>query len=75
MDNDAWGAGLVDKHICCSLCRGGKERMRRLINVVQSKRVNLVPLITHRYKLDDIKDAYHLFSNQLDGVIKVAIIP
>ena len=49
--------------------------MRRLINVVQSKRVNLVPLITHRFKLDDIKDAYHLFSNQLDGVIKVAITP
>ena len=112
MDDAAWGGGLADKQICCSLCPGGKDRMHRLINVVQSKRVDLLPMITHRFKvgdirsfasphptssgriyrsginpsltsssafplmqLDDIKEAYHLFSNQLDGVIKVAIVP
>ncbi|MBQ6939423.1 MAG: alcohol dehydrogenase, partial [Muribaculaceae bacterium] len=32
------------------------------------------PLITHRYPLCEIEDAYHIFENKLDGVIKVAIV-
>jgi alcohol dehydrogenase len=35
----------------------------------------LSPLVTHRYKLDAIKDAYDLFSHQRDGVLKIAITP
>ena len=31
--------------------------------------------VTHRYKLDDIEQAYDLFSHQRDGVLKVAITP
>ena len=38
-------------------------------------KIDTTPLITHRYKLDDIGAAYHLFENKLDGVIKVAITP
>lgn len=71
----AFGAGLGDNKIITSLCPGGKERMRRLMNVIESGRVDLEPLVTHRYKLDDIVDAYDLFSNQRDGVLKVAITP
>ena len=55
--------------------RGGKERMRRLLNVVASGRVDLAPLVTHHYALDDITNAYELFANQRDGVLKVAIKP
>lgn len=72
---DAFAAGLGDYNIVTTLCPGGKERMRRLINVIQSHRVNLKPLVTHRFKLDQIEEAYELFSNQRDGVIKVAITP
>lgn len=49
--------------------------MRRLMDVIASGRVDLTPLITHRYKLDDIENAYDLFSHQRDGVLKVAITP
>jgi threonine dehydrogenase-like Zn-dependent dehydrogenase len=31
------------------------------------------PLVTHRFKLDQIEAAYDLFSHQRDGVLKVAI--
>ena len=72
---DAFNAGLGDNRIVTSLCPGGKERMRRLMNVVASGRVDLNPLVTHRYKLDDILDAYDLFANQRDGVLKVGITP
>ena len=71
----AFAAGLGDHRINTALCPGGKERMRRLMNVVASSRVDLGVLVTHTYKLDDIIAAYDLFANQRDGVLKVAIKP
>jgi threonine dehydrogenase-like Zn-dependent dehydrogenase len=49
--------------------------MRRLMNVISSGRVDLNPLVTHRFKLDQIEAAYELFGHQRDGVLKVAITP
>ena len=49
--------------------------MRRLMDVVAAGRVDLKPLVTHRFKLDQIEEAYDLFSHQRDGVLKVAITP
>ncbi|QDV09918.1 NADP-dependent isopropanol dehydrogenase [Planctomycetes bacterium Poly30] len=72
---DAFVAGLGDHKIVTSLCPGGKERMRRLMEVISSGRVDLTPLVTHHYKLDDIVEAYDLFSHQRDGVLKIAITP
>ncbi len=71
----AFAAGLGDHKIITTLCPGGKERMRRLMTVIESGRVDLGPLVTHRFKLDDIERAYELFAHQRDGVLKVAITP
>jgi len=71
----AFAAGLGDHQIVTSLCPGGKERMRRLMSVIASGRIDLGAMITHRFKLDDIEQAYELFGNQRDGVLKVAITP
>ena len=68
-------AGLADQRIVTTLCPGGKDRMRRLMAMVSERRVDLTPLITHRFALHDIKDAYDLFSRQGDGVLKVALYP
>ena len=73
--NQAFGFGIADKNIVSTLCPGGKERMRRLMDLVKNERVNLRQLITHRFSLDEIEEAYKLFSSQADGVIKVAIQP
>ena len=72
---DAFLAGLGDHTIRTTLCPGGKERMRRLMEVIASSRLDTRPLVTHRFKLDDIEKAYDLFSHQRDGVLKVAITP
>ncbi|WP_108662203.1 NAD(P)-dependent alcohol dehydrogenase [Acuticoccus kandeliae] len=68
-------AGLGDHTIRTTLCPGGKERMRRLMSVIASGRLDTRPLVTHRYGLDDIEAAYDLFSHQRDGVLKIAIRP
>lgn len=71
----AFAAGLGDHRIVTTLCPGGKERMRRLIDVVDAGRVELGGLVTHRFPLKHIKEAYQLFGAQRDGVLKVAITP
>ena len=72
---DAFAAGLGDHTIVTTLCPGGKERMRRLMSILETGRLDLRPLVTHRFALEDIEEAYELFANQRDGVLKVAITP
>jgi alcohol dehydrogenase len=72
---DAFAAGLGDHAIITTLCPGGKERMRRLMSVIAGGRFSTQPLLTHTFGLDQIEEAYELFGNQRDGVLKVAIKP
>ncbi len=72
---EAFAAGIGDHRIVTTLCPGGKERMRRLMEVVRRGRVNLTPLLTHTFSLDNISEAYQLFGARADGVLKVAIKP
>ena len=44
-----------------------------ILTLIEQGKIDPTPLITHRYKLEDIEEAYHLFESKLDGVIKVAI--
>ena len=70
---DAFAAGIGDHRIVTTLCPGGKERMRRLMEIVRAGRVDLTPLLTHRFSLDNITEGYRLFGQRSDGVLKVAI--
>jgi alcohol dehydrogenase len=72
---EAFFAGLGDQRIVTTLCPGGKERMRRLLSMVQTGRIDLTPLITHSFTLDELPAAFDLFSRQANGVMKVAIYP
>jgi len=72
---ESFGAGLADYTIVTTLCPGGKERMRRLMALVQHGRLDLTPLLTHRFSLEHIDEAYELFASRRDGVLKVAITP
>jgi threonine dehydrogenase-like Zn-dependent dehydrogenase len=75
MPYDAFAAGLGDHRIVTTLCPGGKERMRRLMNMVESGRFDPTPLLTHSFALTDIVAGYKLFGERREGVLKVAIRP
>jgi 2-desacetyl-2-hydroxyethyl bacteriochlorophyllide A dehydrogenase len=70
---EPFAAGLGDHKIVTTLCPGGKERMRRLMELVAHGRVDLTPLLTHTFPFEKITEAYELFGAQRDGVLKVAI--
>src|SRR6202171_6488080 len=72
---EPFAAGLGDHKIITTLCPGGKERMRRLMEVVRPGRLDLTPLLTHSFTLDQINEAYQVFAERSNGVIKVAIRP
>lgn len=52
-----------------------KRLLPRLIEHVREGRIDPKALITHRVGLEDISDAYHIFSAKLDGCIKPVLYP
>lgn len=46
-----------------------------ILSLIEQGKIDTTPLITHKFKLADIEEAYRVFENRLDGVIKIAIEP
>ena len=65
---DAFGAGLANQTIVTTLCPGGKERMRRLMRLVTAGRIDLTPLFTHVFPLDEIEKAYSVSAHTREGL-------
>lgn len=72
---EPFAAGLGNHKIITTLCPGGKERMQRLMQLVRHGRLDLTPLLTHTFPLDRITEAYKLFGDRADNVLKVAVRP
>ena len=45
-----------------------------VLRLIEQGKIDTTPLITHRFSLTEIDEAYRIFENKLDGVIKVAIV-
>jgi threonine dehydrogenase-like Zn-dependent dehydrogenase len=69
-----WGVGMGDKTIRTGLCPGGKERMKRLLRLLETGRVDPTPLTTHQFKLGDLEKAFHMMETKEDGIIKPLIL-
>jgi 2-desacetyl-2-hydroxyethyl bacteriochlorophyllide A dehydrogenase len=70
---DAIGAGIFDKIIIMTLVPTGTQRMNKMIALVEGGKVDLTPLITHTFDFSQYMEAYRIFSQKLDNVVKVAI--
>lgn len=44
-----------------------------ILHLIEEGKIDTTPLITHHFPLNGIEEAYHIFENKLDGVIKIAI--
>jgi len=52
-----------------------KRHLPRLIEHIQAGRIDPKQIITHRVPLEEVSDAYHIFSSKLDDCIKTVLIP
>ena len=44
-----------------------------ILRLIEEGKIDTTPLITHRFPLNEIEEAYRIFENKLDGVMKVAV--
>lgn len=68
-----FGLGMSDKKIRTALCPGGRERMTRLLRLIESGRVDPTPMTTHRFPFTQVERAFHLMETKEDNVIKPLI--
>ena len=68
-----WGVGMGDKTIRTGLCPGGAERMKRLMRLIVTGRVDPTPITTHRFKFDQVEKAFRMMQTKEDGILKPLI--
>ena len=68
-----WGVGMADKTIRTGLCPGGKERMSRLLRLIEMGRLDPTPLTTHAFPFADIGTAFEMMKTKEDGIVKPLI--
>lgn len=54
---------------------GGRGQYERSMELVRSGRVDLAPMVTHRYRLDQVVEAFATAQSKADGAIKVVLTP
>ena len=61
---------------CLTFKTGGVDGCdcEEVLRLIEEGKIDTTPLITHRFPLSEIEEAYRIFENKLDGVIKVAIV-
>lgn len=69
-----WGVGMADKTIRTGLCPGGRERMERLLRLLQKERVDPTHLTTHRFPFRDFEHAFEMMRTKEDGILKPLIV-
>ena len=46
-----------------------------ILKLIEQGKIDTTPLITHTYPLEQIGEAYELFENKKDRVVKIAVRP
>lgn len=70
---DAFGLGMAGKRITTDLCPGGRDRMTRLMRLLDTGKVDPTPMTTHRFGLDRAEHAFELMRTKAEDVVKPLI--
>lgn len=54
---------------------GGRGQYERALELVRTGRFDLAPMVTHRFGLDDVAEAFETAASRTDGAIKVLLSP
>ncbi|MBL6752324.1 MAG: NAD(P)-dependent alcohol dehydrogenase [Nevskia sp.] len=65
-----FGLGMGDKTIRTALCPGGRERMTRLLRLLDTGKIDPTPMTTHRFGFDQVERAFRLMESKAENIIK-----
>ena len=68
-------ASFFHRKVVMTFCPSGHHRMVHLLDIIRYGKVDLSPLFTHRMKLSQTPEAYELFRDKREGVLKIALTP
>lgn len=68
-----WGVGMSDHVIRTGLCPGGKERMKRLMRLIENRRIDPTLMTSHTFSFDELERAFEMMKSKEDGMIKPLI--
>jgi threonine dehydrogenase-like Zn-dependent dehydrogenase len=68
-----FGLGMGDKSIRTALCPGGRERLSRLLRLLEHGRIDPTPMTTHRFPFAQVERAFHMMETKEDDIIKPLI--
>jgi threonine dehydrogenase-like Zn-dependent dehydrogenase len=66
---------FLHRNVVTTLCPSGSLRLEALLNSIRYGGVDLSPLFTHRFRLEEVPAAYDLFRNREGGVLKISVTP
>ncbi len=69
-----WGVGMTEKTIKTGLCPGGRLRMERMLQLLQTGRVDPTRSTTHTFPFSQIDKAFEMMDQKLDGIVKPLIV-
>lgn len=70
---EAIGFGMNDKRITFGVCPGGKERLGRMLRMLEGGRIDPTPMTTHTFDFADVVEAFDMMKNKTDNIIKPLI--
>jgi alcohol dehydrogenase len=66
---------MLAKNTTLTIGMGDLGRIQELIDLIAAGKLDLTPLITHRFPLADVAGAYEIFEKRADGAIKILLTP
>jgi threonine dehydrogenase-like Zn-dependent dehydrogenase len=68
-----WGVGMADKTISTGLCPGGRLRMERTLQTLETGRIDPTHMTTHTFPFDEMDRAFKVSDKKLEDVVKVLV--
>ena len=65
---------MADKTIRGVLCPGGRERMTRLLRVLETARFDPTPMTTHRFRFGEVERAFRMMESKEENILKPLIL-
>lgn len=70
---EEWGVGMAEIDIVTDLCPGGSLRIKRLLRLLETGRMDPTKMTTHEFEFEDIETAFEMMDEKSDDIIKPLI--